>query len=26
LSRVGGGDIGANAARVRKYLAALKAS
>ena len=25
LSRVGGGDIGANAARVRKYLAALKA-
>lgn len=26
LSRVGGGDIGANAARVRKYLAALKTS
>jgi uncharacterized protein (DUF1499 family) len=26
LSRVGGGDIGANAARVRKYLAAVKAS
>ncbi len=26
LSRVGGGDIGANAARIRKYLAALKAS
>jgi uncharacterized protein (DUF1499 family) len=26
LSRVGGGDIGANATRVRKYLAALKAS
>jgi uncharacterized protein (DUF1499 family) len=26
LSRVGGGDIGANAERVRKYLAALKAS
>ena len=25
LSRVGGGDIGANAARIRKYLAALKA-
>jgi uncharacterized protein (DUF1499 family) len=26
LSRVGGGDIGANAARIRKYLAAIKAS
>jgi len=26
LSRVGGGDIGANAARIRKYLAVLKAS
>ena len=26
LSRVGGGDIGANAARVRKYLAAVKTS
>lgn len=25
LSRVGGGDLGANAARIRKYLAALKA-
>src|SRR3954462_7964893 len=26
LSRVGGGDIGANAARIRKYLAAVKAA
>ena len=26
LSRVGGGDLGANAARIRRYLAALKAS